>query len=191
MTGVQTCALPILLWPEILDHLISGLNSGLALNKAVATLSDRGPVITRNIFKEFENNIKSGVRVENAINAVASRFADSLADQVCVVLHFANQSGSRDSALTLRTLASHIRSDLALRNEIRAKHGWIKNAAILAGIAPWILLVILSTQSSTRSAYSTKGGVAVLIFGILLTLIAYFWMERVGRLDMNPRVFGV
>ena len=91
----------------------------------------------------------------------------------------------------MRTLASHIRSDLALRNEIRAKHGWIKNAAILAGIAPWILLVILSTQSSTRSAYSTKGGVAVLIFGILLTLIAYFWMERVGRLDMNPRVFGV
>ena len=120
---------------------------------------------------------------------VKEQFKDSIADQVCEVLDFARTSGSRDSALTLRTLASYIRNDLALRNEINAKHGWIKNAAVLAGLAPWLLLIILSTQKSTITAYSNPAGIAILCTGVLLTLIAYFWMDRVGRIAISPRIF--
>ena len=104
-------------------------------------------------------------------------------------MDFARTSGSRDSSLTLRTLATYIRSDLALRNEISAKHGWIRNAAILAGLAPWLLLTILSTQRSTVRAFSSPAGIAVLVVGVVLTLIAYFWMERVGRISTTPRIF--
>jgi tight adherence protein B len=32
------------LWPEILDHIISGLNSGLSLTQTLAALGQRGPV---------------------------------------------------------------------------------------------------------------------------------------------------
>ena len=178
------------LWPEILDHLISGLNSGLSLSQTIAALGTRGPQLSRGIFKEFERLLNSGASYSKALVVIRESFEDSIADQVCEVLDFARSSGSRDSALTLRTLSSYIRSDLALRNEISAKHGWIKNAAILAGLAPWLLLIILSTQRSTINAYSSPAGIAILGIGVALTLVAYFWMDRVGRLAISPRIFG-
>ncbi|MEN9735625.1 MAG: hypothetical protein RL129_335 [Actinomycetota bacterium] len=177
------------LWPEILDHLISGLNSGLSLTQTIVTLGHRGPQATRGIFQDFEIEIKTGTNYNVAIKRIKDSFKDPIADQVCEVLDFAKSSGSRDSALTLRTLSSYIRSDLALRNEISAKHGWIKNAAILAGLAPWLLLIILSTQESTVKAYSNFAGVLILATGVALTLVAFFWMEKVGRIPTQPRVF--
>jgi tight adherence protein B len=134
--------------------------------------------------------MKSGKSYSSSLFIIKERFQDSIADQVFEVLDFARTSGSRDSALTLRTLATYIRSDLSLRNEISAKHGWIKNASVLAGLAPWLLLVILSTQRSTIDAYSNAAGVTILITGVLLTLIAYFWMNRVGRISVPPRIFS-
>lgn len=178
------------LWPELLDHIISGLNSGLSLTQTISALGDRGPKLTRHIFKDFSDSISRGVNYSNSLVIIKECFQDSIADQVCEVLDFARSSGSRDSAITLRTLATYIRSDLALRNEISAKHGWIKNAAILAGLAPWLLLIILSTQKSTITAYSNPAGIAILGTGVLLTLIAYFWMDKVGRIASSPRIFS-
>lgn len=177
------------LWPEILDHLISGLNSGLSLSQTIAALGHRGPQLTRPIFLEFESQLNSGANYSKSLSIIKDSFSDSIADQVCEVLDFARTSGSRDSALTLRTLATYIRNDLALRNEISAKHGWIKNAAVLAGLAPWLLLIILSTQKSTITAYANPAGVAILGTGVVLTLIAYFWMDRVGQISTSPRIF--
>ena len=162
------------LWPEILDHIISGLNSGLSLAQTLSALGDRGPTLTRHIFKAFGDAMAAGMTYSNALQIIKISFSDSISDQVCEVLDFARSSGSRDSALTLRTLSTYIRNDLALRNEINAKHGWIKNAAILSALAPWLLLTILATQPSTISAYSSVSGMTILGIGVLLTLIAFF-----------------
>jgi len=176
-------------WPEILDHLISGLRSGLSLSETLSELGKRGPEVTKAFFKDFEKELKGGVDFDYAINNVKHKFAEPMADQVCEILKFARGSGSRDTSLTLRTLSDFIRSDLDLRSEIAAKHGWIKNSAALAAVAPWILLLILISQPSTMRAYSSPSGLVILIVGALLTLIAYFWMNLVGRLPENPRVF--
>ena len=91
----------------------------------------------------------------------------------------------------LRTLSQFLREDLAIRIEIEAKHGWIKNSAVLAAVAPWILLLILSTQPETIAAYSTGIGLTILLAGVFLTVIAFFWMEKVGTLPIRNRVLGV
>jgi tight adherence protein B len=78
---------------------------------------------------------------------------------------------------------------LALRREIEVKHGWIKNSAHLSAAAPWILLLLLSTQPSTAAAYSTPTGAMILIAGLVMTGVAYIWMNRLGRLPQTPRVF--
>jgi tight adherence protein B len=179
------------LWPEILDHIISGITSGLALAETLADLKNHGPIKTRPIFASFQNSLINGGTFEDSLELLKVQFANNTCDQVCEVLRFAKSSGGRDMNITLRTLNEYVRSDLALRNEISAKHGWVKNSAALAAIAPWILLLILASQPNTVSAYSTGSGVSILLLGVLLTVIAYLWMERVGRIRKAPRIFAL
>ena len=77
-----------------------------------------------------------------------------------------------------------------LRAEIAAKHSWVKNSAALAAVAPWILLLLLATQPNTLRAYTSATGFTILIIGALLTITAYFWMEKVGKLSETPRIFS-
>ncbi|CAB4727316.1 MAG: pilus assembly protein TadB [Actinobacteria bacterium] len=177
------------LWPEILDHIISGLQSGLSLAETLAALGTRGPIKSRSIFLLFSENLRNGVDFGQALKELKRTFNDGTSDQVCEVLDFARVSGSRDTSLTLRTLSNFIRRDLALRAEIQAKHSWVKNSAALAAIAPWILLLLLAAQPNTLKAYTSGSGFTILITGAVLTVVAYFWMEKVGELSETPRVF--
>jgi tight adherence protein B len=77
-----------------------------------------------------------------------------------------------------------------LRAEITAKHSWIKNSAALAAVAPWVLLLLLASQPNTLQAYTSTTGFMILVIGALLTITAYFWMEKVGKLDESPRIFS-
>jgi tight adherence protein B len=178
------------LWPEILDHVISGLQSGLSLAETLVALGTRGPVKSRSIFLLFSEKLRGGIDFGQALNELKQAFNDGTADQVCEVLEFARVSGSRDTSLTLRTLSNFIRRDLALRAEISAKHSWVKNSAALAAVAPWILLLLLATQENTLRAYTSGAGLTILIIGALLTVVAYFWMEKVGKLSETPRIFS-
>ena len=177
------------LWPEILDHIISGLQSGLSLAETLVALEARGPVKSRFIFRLFSEDLREGVEFGVALRLLKEKFNDGIADQVCEVLDFARVSGSRDTSLTLRTLSNFIRRDLALRTEIKAKHSWVKNSATLAAVAPWILLLMLASQPNTLMAYTSRAGFSILIAGAFLTVVAYFWMEKVGKLDDSPRIF--
>jgi tight adherence protein B len=177
-------------WPEILDLIISGIQSGLSLSQTLVSLADRGPKQTRENFQTFSANVKSGISFESSLSHLKREFSHPLSDQVCEVLRIFQSSGSRDTALTLRTYAEFVTSDLALDDEIRAKHSWIRNSALLAAITPWFLLLLLSSQESARRAYASSSGFAVLIAGVSLTVIAYFWMNRVGNIPMAPRVMS-
>lgn len=178
------------LWPELVDHLISGLRSGLSLAETLIQLGYRGPEASRPIFLECEAILRSAGDFSAVFVLIKKRFKDPLADQVCEVLDFARVSGSRDITTTLRTLGDHIRADIAVRSEIRAKHGWIKNSAVIATLAPWILLLILSAQPSTIKAFSTSSGIFVLILGSVMSVTAFLWMGKAGKLQETPRIFG-
>ena len=177
------------LWPEILDHIISGLRSGLSIAETLVGLANRGPELSRPIFRECQARLTDGSELTAIFNFIKTEFNDPVADQVCEVLDFARGAGSRDTAITLRTLGDFIRSDIAVRGEIHAKLGWIKNSALVAALAPWILLVILSSQASTLQAFSTGAGTLIIFFGLAISLIAYLWMSRVGRIRTLPRIF--
>ncbi len=177
------------LWPELLDHMISGLRSGLSIAETLSGLATRGPEVSRPIFKECQSQLTSGNDIGLVFDFIKTSFNDPIADQVCEVLDFARSTGSRDTAITLRTLGDFIRSDISVRGEIEAKLSWVKNSALVAAIAPWILLLILSSQPSTVQAFATSTGILILLTGVFMCALAYFWMSRVGRVQMVPRIF--
>ena len=178
-------------WPEVIDQLVSGIQSGLSLSESVVALSLRGPRVSRKVFSTVAELHIRGMSFNDSMlefkNICKSMEADLIAESLMV----ARNLGGRDVGIVLRLLGEYFRENLALREEIKAKHGWIKNSAILASLAPWILLIILSSQESTRTTYASVSGLLVLLCGAGLTLTAFLWMHIVGRIPVVPRLFAI
>jgi tight adherence protein B len=58
----------------------------------------------------------------------------------------------------------------------------------MAVAAPWLVLVLLSTQRETLAAYDTAAGTLILLVGAGLSVAAYRLMIRIGRLPEDRRV---
>ncbi len=176
-----------LAWPEAIDSLVSALQSGLSITDSLIGLAERGPLVLRDSFERIRVGLQQGEVFESVLKREKAALNSAISDQVFETLVLAKDFGGRDSNNSLRLLAEFIREDLDVVEEIRTKFGWIRNSAALATAAPWILLILLSSQSSTVAAFSTSAGIQVLSIGVVMTAVAYLWMERVGTLPQMAR----
>lgn len=176
-----------LAWPEAIDSLVSALQSGLSITDSLMGLAERGPLVLRDSFVRIRVGLQQGEIFESVLKREKAALNSAISDQVFETLVLAKDFGGRDSNNALRLLAEFIREDLDVVEEIRTKFGWIRNSAALATAAPWILLILLSSQSSTVAAFSTSAGIQVLSIGVVMTAVAYLWMERVGTLPQMAR----
>jgi tight adherence protein B len=176
--------------PELIDILISGVQSGLSLNESLAGLAVRGPAILKSEFQEFSESLYRHGDFKRALNNVKKSLAHPSIDQIMEALLMARELGGAELLNILRLLGKFIREDLSLRREIEVKQGWIRNSAHLSAAAPWILLLLLSTHPATAAAFATTTGVAILCVGLALTALAYLWMNSLSRMPEPNRVFG-
>ena len=176
--------------PEMIDHLISGLQSGLSLNECLVGLSSRGPAVLKPFFERFRINVYSSGDFTASLEQIKNELSEPSTDLIIESLLMSKTLGGAELMNILRLLGNFIREDLALRREILVKQSWIKNSAHLSASAPWILLLLLSTQPSTSQAYATKTGVMILLTGLVLTSVAYLWMNQLAKLPQQSRVFA-
>ncbi len=176
-------------WPEVTDHLISAIHSGLSLSEALAGLGIRGPKQVRPYFLTFHQELLASGDFLRTTEKLKARLNSHGSDQILEAVLLAKSLGGSELLQIFRTLGDFLRQDLALRKEIEIKHGWIKNSAHLSSAAPWLLLLLLSSQPGTTQAFAEPAGVVILIVGLLLTCIAYVWMGRLAQLPNPPRVF--
>jgi tight adherence protein B len=177
-------------WPEVIDHLVSAIQSGMSLTEALTELSTRGPEIMRPAFSQFKAQVFEDGNFDRGIAILAEHFKSHASDQIFQALLISKSLGGSELLSILRTLGNFLREDLALRNEIAVKQSWIKNSAHLSSAAPWLLLLLLAMQPSTVEAFSTATGAGILFIGLFMTVLAYIWMTFLSRLPSVPRVFG-
>ncbi len=177
-------------WPEVIDHLISGIQSGMSLTEALTELSVRGPLVMRPLFTSFKSQILEDGDFDRALACLSEKFGSHASDQIFEALLISKSLGGSQLLTILRTLGNFLRQDLALRNEISVKQSWIKNSAHLSSAAPWLLLLLLAMQPTTVAAFTTPTGAGILFLGLALTALAYIWMSYLSRLPTVPRVFG-
>jgi tight adherence protein B len=197
IAGVAAIALPVamvqwrarsrrraarVLWPDIVDHLVSAVRSGLALPDSVVTLAHTGPAPTREAFAEFEQDYRATGNFGISINALKDRLADPVADRILETLRMSREVGGSELTTVLRNLASYLR-------EVEARQSWVLNAARLGVAAPWIILVLLATRPEAAAAYNTAGGVLLIVGGLVVTLVAYRLMLALGRFSEERRWF--
>jgi tight adherence protein B len=176
------------LWPEVVDHLASGIRAGLSLPEAVAQIAERGPVELRAPFLAFAEDYRATGRFGDCLDALKARLADPVADRIVESLRLTRDVGGTDLGRLLRTLSTFLRDDLRTRGELEARQSWTVYAARLAVAAPWIVLALLSTRPEAAQAYDTATGLVVLLTGGACTVVAYLLMLRIARLPEDPRV---
>ena len=68
-------------WPDVIDHLVSALRSGLALPDSVASLAHTGPAVLREQFAAFDRDYQATAHFTDCLDRLKDRLADPVADQ--------------------------------------------------------------------------------------------------------------
>ena len=176
-------------WPDVVDHLVSTVRSGLALPDGVAALASTGPVATREAFAVFEADYAASGNFGRSLDRLKEQLADPVADRILETLRMSREVGGTELPAVLRALASHLRQEAAIRGEVEARQSWVMNAARLGAAAPWVILALLSTRPEAAAAYNSPTGVAVIVGGLVATVIAYRAMIALARLPEERRWF--
>jgi tight adherence protein B len=175
-------------WPEVVDNLSSAVRAGLSLPEALSALATRGPEVLRPPFARFAADYRSTGRFGVGLDRLKDDLADPVGDRIVETLRVAREVGGTDLGRVLRTLATFLREDARARAELETRQGWVVSAARLAVAAPWVVLLLLATQSTTLAAYDSALGTAILVGGGAVCLVAYRLMLRIGRLPEDVRV---
>ncbi len=176
------------LWPDVVDHLRSAIRAGLSLPEALIQLGDKGPAELRAAFRAFGSDYRAGGRFDDALNRLKERLADPVADRIVEALRMTREVGGSDLGRLLGTLSEFLRDAARTRSELEARQSWTVNAARLAVAAPWFVLMLLSTRPEAVRAYNSGGGVVVLLGGLLISVVCYRIMLRIGALPEDERV---
>jgi tight adherence protein B len=176
-------------WPDVVDHLVSAVRSGLALPDSVSTLARVGPPQTRAAFAEFERDYRATGTFSGCVDRLKVRLGDPVADRILETLRMAREVGGTELTTVLRGLASNLREEVAVRSEVEARQSWVVNAARLGVAAPWVVLVLLASRPEAAMAYNTPTGSAVIVCGLVLSIVAYRLMIALGRLPEEKRWF--
>jgi len=176
-------------WPDVVDHLVAAVRSGIALPEAVAALSTLGPEATRAQFARFGREYRATGDFARCADELKTELADPVFDRIAETLKMAREVGGTELVAVLRALASALREDAATRGELQARQTWVVNAARLGVAAPWLVLALLATRPEGREAYGTAAGTAVIVVAAVVSVVAYRVMIAIGKLPEERRWF--
>jgi tight adherence protein B len=177
-------------WPEAVDNLASAVRAGMSLPDAVSALGTTGPEALRGDFAQFALDYQVTGRFGECLDRLKDRLADPVGDRVVEGLRLAREVGGGDLGRLLRNLSGVLRDDARTRSELESRQAWTVNGARLAVAAPWIVLLLMSFQTSAIRHYASPGGVIVLGIGFTVCVVAYWAMMRIGRLPVEKRILS-
>ena len=177
-------------WPDVVDQLVSAVRSGLALADSVVTLAHTGPAATRPAFAGFEANYRATGNFSLCLDDLKASLADPVADRIMETLRMSREVGGSELTTVLRNLSAYLRQEGAIRLEVEARQSWVMNAAKLGVAAPWVVLLLLATRPEAAAAYNSPGGATMIVIGLAATIFAYRLMIGLGRLPDERRWFA-
>jgi tight adherence protein B len=134
----------------------------------------------------FESEHSLDEKVQQAESVLGCREGDLAFELVFV----AARLGDDQLVETLQSISASMRRNQGLQRELSARQGWVLGSARLAQAAPWVIVVLLCARQETADAFQQPLGVAVLGFGLLLSLIAQRFIVAGARLPIGGRIYG-
>lgn len=175
------------LWPDVCDLLVASVRAGMSLPDALASVADVGPPPLRPAFAGFARDLAASGHFDSSAVRLKTALADPVADRIVESLRMARQVGGTELVPVLHALSSSVRADAALRAELEARQSWIRGAAVLGLIAPWVVLTLLALRPEGARAYASPEGGVLVVAGAAVSFVAYRLMLQVGRLRESQR----
>lgn len=175
------------LWPDVIDSIRVALRSGSTLTDAVTAAATIVPREWRTAWTELESNLRRGSDVDSAMRRLQRSLADPIADRVVESIVVAREYGGTALPVVLAELGRSVRRESAMRHEAQSRQSWVRHAATLGVVSPWIVLALLASRPENRETYSTVAGTLLIVVSAGVTAVAYFVMRALGSMREPPR----
>ncbi len=178
-------------WPDGLRDIVTSIASGASISQAVEALSHQGPEPLRDALGRFPALARMLGTVA-ALEVLREDLADPTTDRIVEVLVLAHERGGTIVRTVLEDLARATARDVRLAEEIQTESLEMRINSRSVVVLPWAVLVLLCVRPGPfREFYSTGRGAFVLAIGALMSTIGFLMVRRLGRVEDEPRVFGV
>ncbi len=175
------------LWPDVIDSIRVALRSGSTLTDAMIAASAMVPKEWRVAWTELEVTLRRGSDVDTALRRLQRVLADPIADRVVEAIVVAREFGGTELPAVLTELGRSVRRESGMRREAQSRQSWVRHAATLGVVSPWIVLALLASRPENREAYSTLAGTLLIVASAGATVVAYVVMRALGTLREPAR----
>ncbi|MEY4410479.1 MAG: hypothetical protein RLZ69_53 [Actinomycetota bacterium] len=174
--------------PEVIEALAASVASGQDLGDALVSQADHGPKALRKTLAELASQQSIGIPLEHSLSWLQRDLGVAFGDQLVQLLQVSLRRGGEGLVSNLNRLSEVIRTQGALEAELEAKQGWVTGTAKLGLVAPWLIVWFLSARPEAKAFYASPGGLALLLCGLVLCLVAYALIIAASRLPRSKRV---
>jgi len=175
------------IWPDFLATLRARLAAGEPLPAATRVAAQRSGRRFERLAHELEP--PHAVRGFAAtLAAVRAEWDDPIADKVLGTLAIAADSGGSRVDEVLAALSASVADELRLRLAHEAATTQQRLTALVALVAPWVLLLLtVATNPAAAAAFAAPGGRVVVGGGLAATVTGFVLTHRALRLAETPR----
>lgn len=177
-------------WPGVIDELISALRSGGTVTAAMSQLAGSSRGVISAGARDFMIAVSTTSDVSGSLSLAKQVWASTVGDRVAETLRLAGECGGAGVMHGLMALARDVRRESSVQAEVRARAAWIRVAAVVGALAPWIAVLVLSSRPEGRQAFGTIEGTLVLLVGYGVTVVAYLLVSRIAAPAADVRVLA-
>jgi tight adherence protein B len=171
--------------PDALLMLAGALRAGASLSTA---LQDVGSELPKPMSQEFSLMVREqrlGADMDRTLRQLAERINLSSVSLAVAAMRIAHESGG-GLAEALERAAATLRSQLALESKIGALTAQGKLQAVIVGMLPLLLLVVLFKMEPQEMSLllSTRAGWASILVMVAFESMGIFVIRRIVRIDV-------
>lgn len=171
--------------PDALQIIAGGLRAGVSMPLALQQLVREGRPPIAQEFDLLLREHRLGVALDEALEHLAQRVPLQSITLVVAAMRIANETGG-SLAETLERAALTVRKQLAMEGKIRALTAQGKLQAIVVGLLPVALLLVLDRMEPQAMSllWHTPAGWATLAVGTLLEVFGVLIIRKIVAIDV-------
>lgn len=171
--------------PDALMMMAGGMRAGVGLSSAISQVVAEAPAPVGQEFSLLLREQRLGVTLEQSLNNLARRVPTQTTSLVVSAMRIASETGG-GLAETLERTATTIRSRLQMEGKIRALTAQGKLQAVVVGLLPVALMLVLNAMEPQAMAllWHSRVGWATLVVLALLEIMGIYVIRRIIAIDV-------